>query len=66
MPSKQLYTKKIFKKQKKKLIDEFSGYLLKNNRTSILNDVVTVEELLDSITPAYDTNSFDSLENNNV
>lgn len=58
--------KKIFKKTNKELIDEFSGYLLKNNRTSIFNDVVTVEELLDSITPAYDTNSFDSLENNNV
>lgn len=56
--------KKVYKRAKNKyqLIDEFSGYLLKENRTSVNNQNVTVEEFLRSITPIYDTEIFNLLD----
>lgn len=47
--------KKVYKRKRNKyhLIDEFSGYLLKDNQTSLHGQITTVEEFLKSITPAY-------------
>lgn len=54
--------KKIYKRSKKEyyLNDEFSGYLLKNNKTQLNNKVVLVREFLQSISPIYDVSEFNS------
>ncbi|MBQ9035338.1 MAG: hypothetical protein IJ099_05180 [Alphaproteobacteria bacterium] len=56
--------KKIYRRSKKEyyLTDEFSGYLLEDNKTLLHNKVVLVDELLQSISPAYDTSKFNSFE----
>ncbi len=57
--------KKVYKRAKNKyhLIDEFSGYLLKENQTSLYNQTTTVEEFLRSIAPAYNSEAFDLFDN---
>ena len=56
--------KTVFKRKGRHLkkIDEFSGYLLKNNKTPYSSCVINVGDFLDSITPPYDTDVFNVLE----
>ena len=42
-----------------KLIDEFSGYLLKSQTTNLVGDVTTVSKLVDSLP---DTSDFNFME----
>lgn len=60
--------KKIFKRNLEEyyLIDEFSGYLLKNNKTQLNDKIVKIDQFLKSISPIYDTSVFDSLENSEL
>ena len=57
--------KKIFKRNARRycLVDEFSGYLLKDNKTEINNESVEIEQFLESIKPSYDTSNFNVLGN---
>lgn len=60
--------KKVYKRASTKyyLTDEFSGYLLKDNKTPFNTMVVSVDDFLNSINPAYDTTHFNSLENSEL
>lgn len=60
--------KKIYKriKNKYKLTDEFSGYLLKDNKTHFNKETVSVDVFLDSIAPVYDMTRFSSLESSEL
>lgn len=56
--------KKIYRRSNREyyLTDEFSGYLLKDNKTHLNNEVVLVNEFLQSISPAYNTLEFNSFQ----
>ena len=58
-----IFKKKLFIGPFYCLVDEFSGYLLKDNKTEINNESVEIEQFLESIKPSYDTSNFNVLGN---